>query len=678
MKIDLFLLFSSKQYFIMKRFYILLLSALGLGLNSDAAEGDTTIVTAHNQTQLSWYQAYDDAIAFPDGTTSYRKIVMEFTLGKYACPGYNPNNPGGGQGQTGWCADWDYDVHLIACNATGDTIELGRLITPYANSNFPRTPATWSHPYAFDVTDYYPLLKGDMTFRIFYAGWSGGFTGSVKFYFIEGTPPRNVVGIVPLWKGGYNYGHGTENVNTEINNKNVTIPADAKEAEMKVIITGHGGGDNQNCAEFCKKWYTVKYNDAVIEQKDIWRDNCGSNFLYPQSGTWVFNRSNWCPGDLVHTIVHKIPGAIVPGASFDVDLDFESYTSSATDGNYKLEANMFFYGDFNKTIDASLEAIVSPNNLEEHYRANPICGEPVIRVKNNGSAAITSMKIAYGVLGQTLATYNWNGSLASLKEQEITLPSIAELNTVTGTSNEFVVIIEEVNNAVDQDRYNDSLSTQFTAAPKWNGGVYRIDFKTSANYGGQNKVICSVKDMEGNILYTKVGDQASTVYGDTLKLANGCYKLELDASTLGVGLKFFNYFVGGYFRMFNMENGARIALPKTDLGSTSLEGNFGNGFTQYFTVQNSNEVSVNDYGAEKFNVLAYPNPAQSELHVDVLGKYTGAGNIKLINVFGQVVYNAATTTAAHTINTATLANGMYTLIFTMDNVKKIEKVVIAR
>jgi hypothetical protein len=665
------------MYF-MKKIYFMMLALLGTCAAGYANPGDTTIVQAHNLTQLSWYDNYDTAVTFPDGSVTYRKVIMEFTLGKYACPGYNPNNPGEGAGQTGWCSDWDYDVHLTAMVPGGDTMELARMITPYANSTFPRTPASWSHPYVFDVTDFYPLLKNNVTMRIFYSGYSGGFTGSVKFYFIEGTPARNVVKISNLWQGGYNYGHNTGSIDGMITAKTLTMPANALSAEMKVIITGHGGDNTENCAEFCKKWYQYKVNGNMVEQKDIWRDNCGSNFLYPQSGTWIYDRGNWCPGDLVHENIHKLPSSVTPGSTFTTDLDFQTYSSGNNGASYKVAAGMFFYGAFNHTKDAGLEQIISPNILEEHYRSNPVCGQPVVKIKNYGSTALTSVKFSYGIDGQTLSDYTWNGSMSSLNEAEITLPSIPSLNTATGNNNKFVVKIVEVNGSADEDIYNNELKSTFEAAPKWEGGNFRVDMKISASVQGYvNKVNWTIKDMSGNVMFQHQGTASSTQYLDTIHLENGCYRLDVDASYLSYGMRFFNAFSPGYFRIYNMANGAKLALPKTDLGSTGLEGNFGSGFAQYFTVQNS-VTGIDFLNAPAYSISVYPNPAKNFIQLDVLGSINTEANIQLVNVLGQTVYSTVSRKQNITISTEKIANGIYTLIYNTGDSKKMEKVVIAK
>ena len=204
-------------------FALIFLSALSLS----AAPGDTTWVQAHNDKRLDqWAANFDSTVTFPDGSVSYRKIIMVFTLGKYVC-GVTP------------CSDWDYTVQTKIMTPGGDTLELGRLITPYANSA--RMTANWRGVYNFDVTDYYHQLKNTATVRVHYSGYSGGFTANVKFAFIEGTRPRDVVGITPIWKNSYNYGHGPVAINNALANVNLTAPSGTVSAESKFTITGHGG-----------------------------------------------------------------------------------------------------------------------------------------------------------------------------------------------------------------------------------------------------------------------------------------------------------------------------------------------------------------------------------------------------------------------------------------------------
>ncbi len=662
----------------MKKLYLATLFCLTLASVS-ANPGDTTIVQAHKGTQLSWYNNYDTTVTFPDGSLSYRKIIMEFTLGKYACPGYNPNNPGEGQGQTGWCADWDYDIHLIACIPGGDTLELGRLITPYANSNFPRTPASWQHAYQFDVTDYYPLLKGNVTLRIQYAGYSGGFTGSLRFYMIEGTRARDVVGIRNLWQGSFPYGNSAGSIDTKITPQTLTMPEAASTAAMKVLITGHGGDKPENCAEFCKKWYQFKVNNTMVKQQDIWRDDCGSNFLYPQSGTWVYDRGNWCPGDLVHEHIFELPSTITSGSTFTTDLDFQPYASGDNSALYKIAAALFFYGPIKHTLDAGIEDIISPSNNETHYRSNPVCGQPTIKVKNYGSSAINNLQLEYGVAGQTLSNYTWTGHIASLDEAMVTLPSLPTMNNLTaGQLSTYEVKIIGVNNNKDEDSLNNFRSASFVPAPKWEGGNFRIDLKMSGNIEGNvNELNWTIKNMADSVLFERKGTESAKLYQDEIHLEDGCYKLEV-ATNIGRGLNFFGFFGKGYFRISDRKTQKKIALPKTDLGSSSLEANFGNGFIQYFTVQNAEVLDINGIQKGARQVAVYPNPAQDQLYLSVATDRPEQANIRLFNVIGQELWHTRSQKTEVTIPLQIFANGIYYLEYKTNDYSHSEKIVISR
>src|SRR5690606_16321631 len=114
-----------------------------------------------------------------------------------------------------------------------------------------------------------------------YSGYSWGFTANTRFDFIEGTPPRNVLGIDRLWKNSYSYGQATP-IDDKVTSFTKTAPANTQFTDMKFTITGHGSDDN-GCSEFCKKYYRVMLNKAMGAQTDIWRADCGFNHMYPQN-----------------------------------------------------------------------------------------------------------------------------------------------------------------------------------------------------------------------------------------------------------------------------------------------------------------------------------------------------------------------------------------------------------
>lgn len=321
----------------MKRLFILSIAFFGC-LAAIAAPGDTTWVQAQNDVNMENYGDYVQPVNFPDGSLSYRKIMMVFTLGKYQCPA-------GSQ----YCGDWDYTVQNFVTTSANQTFEIGRLITPYAGTTWPRTPMTWKQRYYFDVTDLYPVLKNGASIKTFYQGYLGGFTVNIKFAFIEGIPARNVTGIQRLWNGSFGFGNAADPIDNHVSALNYTAPANTQSAEAKFIITGHGA-DNAGCSEFCTKYYQFKQDNVILDQKSIWRDNCGSNHIYPQSGTWVYNRANWCPGDQVAPNTHYLTN-VTAGTTGNVAVHFQNYTStgggSGSGPAYIVDGALVFYGGYN-------------------------------------------------------------------------------------------------------------------------------------------------------------------------------------------------------------------------------------------------------------------------------------------------------------------------------------------
>jgi hypothetical protein len=646
----------------MKKVLYYLLGIILISSGVKAANGDTTWVQAHSDVWLTGPPTnYDTLIQFPDGTKSYRKIYMIFTLGKYQCPG-SPQ----------YCGDWDYTVQNYLMTKGGDTIELSRLITPYANSGAARTPPTWKERYVFDVTDYYPLLKDSATARIHYSGWTGGFTANIRFAFIEGTPVRNVLGIERLWHGSWGFGN-TAPIDDNLPAVTTTAPANTQSAELKFRVTGHGS-DGSGCSEFCKKYYQVLVNGNMIEQKDIWRDNCGLNHLYPQSGTWLYDRGNWCPGDLVQTNSHLLTG-IAGGSNYNVDVNFEPYSGSGS-ASYTIESAIVYYGGINKTLDASIEDIIAPNDHEMYYRQNPLSGNPVIKVKNTGSTPITSLNFAYGIQGGFMAYYLWNGTLNPMEEALITLPEFWELRVATGT-NMFTVSLININNATsDDDISNNSLSCSFKAAPAWPNAI-TIKMTTNKGQASNSHSETNWYLIEGgkDTIARRVDNDISKAYLDTVILGPSFYQFVVMDGGCD-GLSFWNNSSAGSGNLLirNLATGA--SLPLTGY----FNGDFGCGFTQYFNVNWPAAIS-NINIDNRAGIDAYPNPASGIVNINISGNKNVKGVINVIDGMGRVVLQQNCNESVTTINTDVLLNGVYTVVFIderANNAKLQTRLVIAK
>ncbi len=631
----------------MKKCIYVLLAVLCISSNVKAAPGDTTWVNATNA-QLSWFGNYDSTIAFPAQGKSYRSIYMIFTLGKYVCPG-SPT----------YCGDWDYTVLNYLITPGGQSFELGRFITPYANAGAPRTPWSWQQQYVFDVTDFAPLLHDTAKIRISYSGYSGGFTGNIRFAFIEGTPDREVTGVHRIWHGSYGYGSLNKNFPIVTD----TAPQNTKSADLKFLVTGHGSDANY-CCEFMPHDYMVSFNGSQIARQTIWRDDCGMNELYPQSGTWIYDRANWCPGASVNWYTHHLPG-VTGGSDFKVGLQFEPYSGG---GSYTTEAIIFYYGSMKKVLDASIEDIIAPTNDQNHFRENPICGSPIIRIKNRGVTTIDSVTIRYGVKDSAMMTYTWKGKLKTFEEKDITLAALKELNGIAGdtVTRPFIAKIISVNGTYDADSANNIAHSRFLSAPLW-PSKFRILFKTNldptAIGSGISESSWAIYDMNNNIVKKRDSAALNSLYTDTISLRTGFYRLQIyDSGCTGLSW-WANASAGsGYLTVKRYTNNANIPM-KGYTYTGQYNNDFGCGYSQYFYTIDTATLAITNIMESVAGIDAYPNPAQNNVFVEISGIDNVNGQIHIIDALGRTVSVTACREERKQIGTSHLANGVYTILF---------------
>lgn len=658
----------------MKKITFVMLFFMGF-MHVHANPGDTTWVHT-NQVNLDYYGDFDSNVTFPDGTTSYRKILMTVTLGQYDCA------PG-----TQYCHQWDYTVNLKLMTAT-DTLELGRFITPFATSGWPRFGSNWKQPYVFNVTDFYPLLQGNQDVRLHYSGYSGGFTAKLSFAFIEGTPERNVVGIKKVYDVSKTYGDPANPFNAHFPTISETAPASTQSAAMKFLVTGHGK-DLNGCCEFASHFYEVSVNGSQVSHTDIWRDDCGLNNVYPQGGTWIYDRGNWCPGAKVYPNYHELPN-VTGGSAYQLDIQFENYSGSGSLGSYDCTAIVFYYGGFNKTMDAALTDIVAPTTDPNHFRANPSGSIPTVKVHNAGSTPISSIDFSYGVTDSTSINHTWTGTLAPLETTEINLPPLQTLTNMSiagmNGSYEFNASITAVNGQSDDDTSNDTMSSNFVLAPVWPSDLI-FNMKTNnisaTGYFNQNPADASweITDMDGNVVASRTNAAHSTQYNDTISFpAAGFYKLKLTSANC-LGLYWWAIDQGnpsytpGFFKVTDL-SGSSLPMNNYTYSGTPHD-DWGCAYTQYFTVASAGTAAVDDPTLAS-SIRVYPNPASDHLNIDMKGIATPYA-IRLVDLSGKTVYQTTASQQTIQVPVHQFSTGVYMLVIQNgDQQKRIEKVVIER
>ena len=583
---------------------------------SKAAVGDTTWVTVYNLRKLTYYGNYDTSAVLPTGKT-YRKIRLHYILGRYACPG-----------GTTYCGSWDYTTQLWVKPPGADTVEIARVITPYATDWL---TTNRKNDYIMDITDYSSVLNGNLDFRYKYDGYSWGFTLTLKIEFIEGTPPMNNVAIKNIYDGYFPYGNGGNPIENYLVPKAKSYMAPVTKAYVKNTISGHGSDDN-GCGEFCSKYYNLKVNGTPVSQKQLWRADCGVNDIFPQTGTWIYDRANWCPGNIVKPIFHDITPYTTSATTFTTDIDMEPYTSGSPSGGYNVVSQLITYSAPNYSLDASIEDIMSPTDDANYIRSNNICSHPKVKIKNTGTTNITNVVLNYNLKGGAISTYTFTGNLSFLQDTIVDLgSSVVVFNG--NESNVFEVSINKVNGLVgDQNTYNNVYTSKFVDVKSY-PSKFVVYFKANKSVSPSNGIYSEsnwkITDDAGVIVKSRINNNYATttatvgLYVDTVSLPNGCYTFTMDDEGCdgiswwaytsypvnpGTGiLKFNSAFTPSTIKNFNGDFGCQIQerftigylLPVTEISKTSLD-------FQLFPNPASNEINilldVNERSALVYNI----------------------------------------------------------------------------
>ena len=501
--------------------------------------------------------------------------------------------------------------------------ELARVITPYGNymtSNANGYNSSWKHTHTFDITDFAPLLKDSVIIRAFYDGWSSGFSVTLNFDMIVGTPPRKVLDIENIYKGSSTYQNTTDFETNFLKPQKIFIPNNVVGAKLRIIPTGHGFDNNVNCGEFCQRNYAVKIFNETKFTQSIWRNDCGMNPIYPQGGTWLLDRANWCPGSRALIYQHEITPWIIPDDSLLVDIDLQNYTWSGNQApSYYFTTQLMTYRDYNFNIDAGIEDIITPSLGDDYKRFNPACSNPQIILKNYGKSNISSVEINYKIKGNQPDTYTWTGLLEPNESEIVTLPNLSSWN---GAENVFEVSISNPNGtSTDENPLNNTMSSPFQQAPTYNTESIILEIKTNT-MGLQTS--WTVEDANGNVVYSGGNYNANTIYKDTMALSEGCYVLKINDSGKN-GLSYWANSEGSGF--------ARLKKNGTPGYYKIFNPDFGTQIIHYFRTSKQTGIDVIN---DKFDdIKIFPNPTSGELNIVIDPLLADDALIEIFDIIGH-------------------------------------------
>jgi len=251
------------------------------------------------------------------------------------------------------CGAWDYMLSLVVMNSPTEkgalfdefvyqdtTPELARWISAYGRPGKWVTDVSTSLPFIIQkVHEGKPLTLGlsstgsihanvDMTIRMYYSkdpdffgtdGPSGDEVESPKALLrIKDKAASVPVQTLQLFSGGFfNDLYNNNSVYLRTGNFKLENGSKIKKATLTALITGHGFGDDNDCAEFCDHHHHFTVNDKeFIKTFPLagTETGCTSSIadgtVPNQFGTWFYGRSGWCPGSSVKPwvmdITHKL------------------------------------------------------------------------------------------------------------------------------------------------------------------------------------------------------------------------------------------------------------------------------------------------------------------------------------------------------------------------------------
>jgi hypothetical protein len=479
---------------------------------------------------------------------------------------------------------------------------------------------------------------------------------------VVGTPPRPIIEFNQLWQGTNRAGSASI---ASINNDsrfpvlNITPNKNAKSYKLRSTITGHGAeGEFENNGGTVSHMINIEGGESEFYWSVV--QECGNNPVFPQGGTWVYDRQGWCPGEASLTMQQDLSPFLTPGITTSIDYNTSSPQNASGDYKYHAAHQLISYGAANFQLDARINDVLQPSTKALYARKNATCTQPKIIVQNTGANTIQKLKINYWVnQSASKQSFVWTGNLNSMDTLGITLP-IANLwnDGVQKTGNVFHAEIVQVNDQTDEYSLNNHVFSAFNL-PTVLPGRFTLEIRSN-NVPSDNVV--KILDEYGNVIDERSLDKANTVFNFDYQLG-GCYKLLIEDRG-GDGLSWWA----------NTAQGTGYAKIKNASGTTikTIQADFGNSielaFTTDWVLSNEKYVLSNSYSI-------YPNPAQQQFTIE--GNQLEDVKVEITDILGRQIHAIQQSKVNKIeVNTADMSPGLYQVKMSKGNAYEIQSILI--
>lgn len=526
-------------------------------------------------------------------------------------------------------------------------IEIMSFVTPYGiNLDLGPDGKSWW----FDLTDFTPILTGDK--RMFLSrGGQNQEEMDIEFLFIKGTPSRNVISLDQIWPTQqYQPNYTQIQANTTIFPEiEVPVAENVKGLKIRSAITGHGQD-----GEFIPRNHTISAGDTTFTWS-VWKE-CANNPVYPQGGTWIYDRAGWCPGMATDVAEYDVLDRVQDGT---LTVDY-NVTAGSGDSRYIVNNQLVSYGDYNFNTDISIEDIIEPSNKAAYARDNPMCINPKMLIKNTGKDLIYSVTVDYWVNDKSnKRTFKWACHLNSEGIETVYFPIDDGIwSTATTENNYFHAEIVGVNGSIDEYLPNNKFKSAFDL-PEFYAPDLILFYRTNSA-ASENSI--TIKDQWDKIAFERTNLQSNTLYRDTVKLGLGCKTLEIKDSD-GDGMSFFaNNDGSGFFRINRVGGGIEhIANP-----------DFGNFYKLNFTVLHPVNVPEKNLS---LGYKLYPNPTRGNITISG-GDFLNT-ECEILNSLGQQVsFNIENSGDKMNLTLIDSAPGFYVIKLTQNGYVWTKKIIV--
>ncbi|MDY0076468.1 MAG: LamG-like jellyroll fold domain-containing protein [Bacteroidales bacterium] len=363
-------------------------------------------------------QTHTRTVFMPENLNNYSEIYLHLDLD---CP-------------SGGCDPWDQPAKLMIVK-DGENYELARYITPYGVAC-----GGWT----WDITDFSSLMTERVDWVSYVQVWgASGWLVSLELELIEGTPTYPYSKVTRLWAED-NWVYGDPGISYDFPEIPVRVQNETIAAKLRMTTTGHGQGNTLNAAEFSEFTHHIHIDGEEVFAQHLWKDDCASNSCSPQSGTYLYSRAGWCPGQDVQPWEWDLNGHFAPGETMTLDYVLADYTnllntgyngSSHTEPHYRCHAYLIEYGDEDfVNVD---EKRLTKKHIEAY--PNPTNGLYFIRALNGEHIQEVNV---YLMNSRQIATY----TLHQVSEYKLDLSSQANgiylISVRTDNSTEVIKVIK--------------------------------------------------------------------------------------------------------------------------------------------------------------------------------------------------------------------------------------------